>query len=170
MGFSTVRLAIGGRIRDRRHVEAGSKGRVIGPSTSDASDKDERVLVEFEDGTKCNVLAKTEIETPEQGHLRFMSSEYQPTEDGMCPELLWNVNVCEQRCSSMRWCLEWIGRKMGICSGSHRRLSRHHAAVWWCMVLMRVWLQAGLEEPWKPWKACKSLVCGSLTASGLESE
>ena len=59
--FSTVRLAIGGRIRDRRHVEAGSKGRVIGPSTSDASDKDERVLVEFEDGTKCNVLAKTEI-------------------------------------------------------------------------------------------------------------
>ena len=58
--FSTVKLS------GRKHVEAGSKGRLIGPSTSDASDKDERVLVEFEDGTKCNVLAKTEIETAEQ--------------------------------------------------------------------------------------------------------
>ena len=91
--FLTVKLS------GRKHVEAGSKGRLIGPSTSDASDKDERVLVEFEDGSKCTVLAKTEIETAEQGHLRFMSSEYQPTEDGMCLELLRNVsvNVCEQR-------------------------------------------------------------------------
>ena len=84
MCFSTVKLEINGNT-----VFAGSKGRVIGPSSSH-----ERVVVEFEDGSRCNVLAKTEIDTPEQGHLRFMSSEYQPTEDGVCMKLLWNVSVC----------------------------------------------------------------------------